>query len=112
MSPHGADRDHGSSNTERTGNIGNAQNWVDWLDSGLRWWYGRFHVTINVGISGEPGAQSLARFAEDVEKFDPFLVIITCGGNDANPTTASRPPISAPPSPRWPTGSSACARGT
>lgn len=75
----------GSSNTQRVQSNGNAQNWVDWVDIGLMWWYGRSHITINSGVSGETSAQILARFADDVELFKPHLVFITCGGNDANP---------------------------
>lgn len=81
----------GSSNTERPLWIGNAQNWVDWFDLGLSLRYGRKHVTINAGISGETSRQILARFAEDVELFRPHLVIITCGGNDSNPEKAISP---------------------
>lgn len=75
----------GSSNTQRVQSNGNAQNWVDWVDMGLMWWYGRSHITINSGVSGETSGQILARFAEDVELFQPHVVFITCGGNDANP---------------------------
>ncbi|HTL51524.1 MAG TPA: GDSL-type esterase/lipase family protein, partial [Planctomycetota bacterium] len=75
----------GSSNTQRVESNGNAQNWVDWVDMGLMWWYGRNHITINSGISGETSSQILARFGTDVELFQPHVVIITCGGNDANP---------------------------
>ncbi len=75
----------GSSNTQRCSSLGNAQNWVDWVDAGLNWWYGRSHITINTGISGQTGRQILDRFDTDVEMFDPYILFITCGGNDANP---------------------------
>jgi len=75
----------GSSNTQRAQTNGNTQNWVDWVDMGLSWWYGRSHITINSGVSGETSTQILARFTDDVELFQPHVVFITCGGNDANP---------------------------
>lgn len=75
----------GSSNTERRLTNGNTQNWVDWLDLGLSWGYGRFHIMINSGISGQTSHQMLARFDPDVELFQPHLLFITTGGNDCNP---------------------------
>lgn len=75
----------GSSNTQRVQSNGNAQNWVDWVDMGLMWWYGRSHITINSGVSGETSAQILKRFSDDVELFQPHVVFLTCGGNDSNP---------------------------
>ena len=75
----------GSSNTERPRNIGNAQNWVDWLDLGIRCHYGRGHTTINTGLSGETSREMLARFDSDVEFYKPHILFITCGGNDCNP---------------------------
>lgn len=77
----------GSSNTERPLGNGNTNNWFDWLDLGFRWWFGRFHVSINSGISGQTSKQILNRFEEDVSLFKPFSVIITIGGNDANPNS-------------------------
>ena len=53
----------GSSNTQRVTNIGNAQNWVDWVDLGLSCWYGRSHYAVNVGISGQTTRDSGSHFA-------------------------------------------------
>jgi lysophospholipase L1-like esterase len=75
----------GSSNTARGHKIGNVQNWVDWFDTGLARYWGRQHTTINVGRSGETSRQVLARFEGDVMIHRPHLVIVTVGGNDANP---------------------------
>lgn len=75
----------GSSNTQRVANIGNAQNWVDWVDLGLAGWYGRSHYSINVGISGQTTRDMLARFERDVVQYQPHVVFLTAGGNDCNP---------------------------
>jgi len=75
----------GSSNTERAYHCQGHHNWVDWLDVGLRQHYGRVHITINAGASGETSRQVLARFDRDVLLFKPHVVIITVGGNDCNP---------------------------
>ena len=75
----------GSSNTQRVTNIGNAQNWVDWVDLGLSCWYGRSHYAVNVGISGQTTRDMLGRFQRDVAHFRPHVVFITAGGNDCNP---------------------------
>ncbi|PCJ58292.1 MAG: hypothetical protein COA79_13625 [Planctomycetota bacterium] len=75
----------GSSNTEKSLNIENANSWFDWLDLGFRWWFGRLHVSINTGISGQTSNQVLDRFEEDISLFKPFTVFITVGGNDSNP---------------------------
>ncbi|HYF50607.1 MAG TPA: SGNH/GDSL hydrolase family protein [Planctomycetota bacterium] len=75
----------GSSNTQRVYNNPTIQNWVDWLDLLLGNSYGRGHIMINSGISGETTAQILKRFERDVVLFQPQLVFITAGGNDSNP---------------------------
>ena len=60
-------------------------NWVDWLDVGLTQHYGRLATVINTGISGDHTRGLLARFDDDVALYRPHLVILTIGGNDANP---------------------------
>ncbi|MDQ3815195.1 MAG: SGNH/GDSL hydrolase family protein [Armatimonadota bacterium] len=76
----------GSSNTERAEHCEGAHNWFDWLDVGLKHHYGRVHHCINTGISGETTRELLARFERDVAFYQPHAVIVTIGGNDANPT--------------------------
>ena len=76
----------GSSNTERAEHCEGAHNWFDWLDVGLKHRYGRVHHCINTGISGETTRELLARFERDVAFYQPHAVIVTIGGNDANPT--------------------------
>jgi len=78
----------GSSNTERAEHCEGAHNWFDWLDVGLKHRYGRVHHCINTGISGETTRELLARFERDVAFYQPHAVIVTIGGNDANPIKA------------------------
>jgi len=73
----------GSSNTEARAEC--RFNWLDWLDYGLHRAYGRFHRTINSGVSGNTTGQMLERFDEDVALYRPHVVFVTAGGNDSAP---------------------------
>lgn len=75
----------GSSNTAKGYHCEGRYNWVDWLDVGLSQWWGRKHITINAGVSGQTCRQCLDRFDRDVALFRPNMVIVTLGGNDALP---------------------------
>jgi lysophospholipase L1-like esterase len=79
----------GSSNTERRIH---GLHWFDWLDLGLKQTYGRVHHCINAGLGGDTSQGLLARFEEDVVLYQPHIVFVTIGGNDANPESG----ISAP----------------
>jgi lysophospholipase L1-like esterase len=72
----------GSSNTERRIH---GLHWFDWLDLGLKQTYGRVHHCINAGLGGDTSPGLLARFDEDVAFYQPHVVFVTIGGNDANP---------------------------
>ncbi len=72
----------GSSNTER---FIHGLHWFDWLDLGLKQTYGRVHHCINAGLGGDTTRGLLSRFDEDVALYQPHVVFITIGGNDANP---------------------------
>jgi lysophospholipase L1-like esterase len=81
----------GSSNTAKGYHCDGQYNWVDWLDVGLSQWWGRKHITINAGVSGQTCRQCLDRFDRDVALFQPNVVIVTVGGNDAHPTNRISP---------------------
>jgi acyl-CoA thioesterase-1 len=72
----------GSSNTERRIH---GLHWFDWLDLGVKQTYGRVHHGINTGLGGDTSHGLLARFDEDVALYQPHVVFITIGGNDAKP---------------------------
>jgi lysophospholipase L1-like esterase len=71
----------GSSNTERFAPF---LNWFDWLDLCLRSRYGRVHVCINTGISGDTSCGLIDRFDKFIVPCNPDMVIITIGGNDSS----------------------------
>ncbi len=73
----------GSSNTELHWHSLGYFNWFSWLSSAMREWIGRHITTINSGIGGETSKDLLKRIDRDVLSFNPDLVIITIGGNDA-----------------------------
>lgn len=76
----------GSSNTER---FAAGMHWFDCLDLAIRQSTGRrCHRCINTGISGNTTADLLARFEQDAAFYQPHAVVITIGGNDANPNRA------------------------
>lgn len=75
----------GSSNTAKGYHCDGQYNWFDWLDVGLSQWWGRKHITINAGVSGQTCRQCLDRFDRDVALFQPHVVLVTVGGNDADP---------------------------
>jgi lysophospholipase L1-like esterase len=72
----------GSSNTERRLH---GLHWFDWLDLGLVQTYGRRHHFINAGVGGDTTRDLLARFEDDVARYQPHVVFMTIGGNDAKP---------------------------
>ncbi len=72
----------GSSNTERRIH---GLHWFDWLELGLAQTYGRRHHFINAGVGGDTTRDLLARFDEDVALYQPHVVFVTIGGNDAKP---------------------------
>lgn len=72
----------GSSNTDRRIH---GLHWFDWLDLGIKQTYGRVHHTINAGLGGDTTRGLLQRFDRDVVIYQPHVVFITIGGNDANP---------------------------
>jgi lysophospholipase L1-like esterase len=74
----------GSSNTELSYAHNGRHNWVGWLYIHLRHEIGS-HVTVtNLGIGGETVINLLDRIERDVKPYQPELVIVTIGGNDAN----------------------------
>ena len=77
----------GSSNVAKGYHCDGAYNWLDWLDVGLSQTWGRKHIVINAGVSGQTCRQCLDRFDRDVALFQPNVVIVSVGGNDANPAT-------------------------
>lgn len=81
----------GSSNTAKGYHCDGQYNWVDWLDVGLSQWWGRKHITVNAGVSGQTCRQCLDRFGRDVALFQPNVVIVTVGGNDAHPAKGISP---------------------
>jgi lysophospholipase L1-like esterase len=72
----------GSSNTERRIH---GLHWFDWLDLGIKQTYGRVHHCINAGLGGDTTRGLLQRFDRDVALYQPHVVFVTIGGNDANP---------------------------
>ncbi|MBN1246148.1 MAG: hypothetical protein JXC32_00730 [Anaerolineae bacterium] len=75
----------GSSNTDRRIH---GLHWFDWLDLGIKQTFGRVHHCINAGVGGDTTRELLARFDEDVARYSPHVVLLTIGGNDANPDRA------------------------
>lgn len=75
----------GSSNVAKGYHCDGAYNWLDWLDVGLSQWWGRRHIVINAGVSGQTCRECLQRFDRDVATFQPHVVIVSVGGNDAHP---------------------------
>ena len=72
----------GSSNTER---FIHGLHWFDWLDLGYEadlWTCPPLHQC-GIRRGYHPGL--LSRFDEDVALYQPHVVFITIGGNDANP---------------------------
>ncbi|MFA6815042.1 MAG: SGNH/GDSL hydrolase family protein [Lentisphaeria bacterium] len=79
----------GSSNTERF-MVG--AHWFDYIEIGFkRLFGGGCGQFINCGISGQTSCDLLNRFDRDIAPMKPDLVIITIGGNDANPTNNVSP---------------------
>lgn len=75
----------GSSNTECCYSEGLIPGWFSWVEYILRRLYGRFFIAINSGISGQTSGQVVDRLEETVVLYQPQLVFVTVGGNDANP---------------------------
>ncbi|MBQ9338048.1 MAG: SGNH/GDSL hydrolase family protein [Lentisphaeria bacterium] len=60
--------------------------WFDFVELGFKSKYGGGCGNfINTGIGGNTTAMMLARFDRDVRIYKPDVVIVTAGGNDANP---------------------------
>ena len=73
----------GASNTQRRLP---GMTWFDYVELGFKAKYGGGCGNfINTGIGGNTTAMMLARFDRDVRIYKPDVVIITAGGNDANP---------------------------
>lgn len=72
----------GSSNTERRIH---GLHWFDWLELGIAQTYGRVHTFVNTGVGGDTTHGLLARFDEDVARYEPHVVFVTIGGNDSKP---------------------------
>ena len=82
----------GSSNTEHF-MVG--AHWFDYVNMGFMHKYRKWtslrdsvyttQLCLNAGTSNHTTGELLARFDRDVAPFKPDLVIITAGGNDANP---------------------------
>ncbi len=73
----------GSSNTELHWHSEGRFNWHAWLKCALREWVGRHVTLVDAGICGETVTDLHRRLDRDVLSFQPDLVIITIGGNDA-----------------------------
>lgn len=73
----------GSSNTELSWHNKGRHNWVEWFNINIRANVGRNVTVINQGISGETTRELLTRIDRDVFSFQPSMVIVTIGGNDA-----------------------------
>ena len=74
----------GSSNTER---FDTGMHWFDYVELGFKNTFGGgVGQFINTGISGNTSSQMLERFERDVAPYSPDLTIVTCGGNDSNPS--------------------------
>jgi lysophospholipase L1-like esterase len=73
----------GSSNTEMSWSNAGRHNWVEWLNLNLREHIGKHVCVINQGIGGETTEDLLLRLGRDVLSFQPSVVIVTIGGNDA-----------------------------
>ncbi len=74
----------GSSNTER---FDTGMHWFDYVELGFKNIFGgSVGQFINTGISGNTSSQMLERFERDVAPYSPDLTIVTCGGNDSNPS--------------------------
>jgi lysophospholipase L1-like esterase len=72
----------GSSNTDRRIH---GLHWFDWLDLGIKQTYGRVAHSINAGTGGDTTRDLLRRWETDVALYRPHAVLVTIGGNDANP---------------------------
>ena len=74
----------GSSNTQR---FDTGMHWFDYVEFGFKNTFGGgVGHFFNMGINGNTSSQMLARFERDVAPYSPDLTIITCGGNDSNPS--------------------------
>lgn len=73
----------GSSNTQR---YQPGMHWFDYVELGFKNSFGGgCGQFINSGISGNTTQDLLNRFEQELALFKPHLVIMTIGGNDANP---------------------------
>jgi lysophospholipase L1-like esterase len=72
----------GSSNTQRF-QVG--MHWFDFVELGFKSVNGGCGQFINSGIGGNTTLDLLRRFDNELALYKPHLVIMTIGGNDANP---------------------------
>jgi lysophospholipase L1-like esterase len=74
----------GDSNTELTWHTRDRLNWVGLLQQGLFQTYGRNVARlINAGVCGDTARRAIDRLDRDVLRFEPNLVIVALGMNDA-----------------------------
>jgi lysophospholipase L1-like esterase len=74
----------GDSNTEQTWHTRDRLNWVGLLQQALFQTYGRNTArVINAGLCGDTAAQAIGRLDRDVLRFEPNMVIVAFGMNDA-----------------------------
>lgn len=75
----------GDSNTSNTGFTAGAKQWPELLHSRLKeMCASQTLLLVNAGISGDAVTEVEARYATDVHRFRPELVVLCLGTNDAN----------------------------
>jgi lysophospholipase L1-like esterase len=81
----------GDSNTCNTNFTDGGKQWPELLHAKLKDLFAtQTLLLVNAGVSGDSVEQALARFASDVARFRPELVIVCLGSNDANRLTDER----------------------
>lgn len=75
----------GDSNTNNTGFTAGAKQWPELLHSRIKdACASQSLLLVNAGVSGDAVTEAEARYATDVYRFRPELVILCLGSNDAN----------------------------
>lgn len=75
----------GDSNTNNTGFTAGAKQWPELLHSRIKdACASQTLLLVNAGVSGDAVTEAEARYATDVYRFRPELVILCLGSNDAN----------------------------
>ncbi len=72
----------GSSNTQR---FQTGMHWFDFVELGFKSKCSSCGQFINSGISGNTTVDLLNRYDNELARYEPYLVILTIGGNDSNP---------------------------